>query len=534
MDVVESLNEPKECCSTRKVLWYVAFAGFAVNYMIRLNLNIAIVSMVQPKAKDNISLISECIIESQIEKNLPLNSIINNSSEILNATLPSTSLFTNASSPLNLLEDDYQRFRWDEKEQGLILGSFFWLHWLTQVPGGILASKYGTKKVFGLSNLMGIIGCIFIPWFAHRGSTFLIAIRCLQGFFCGFAWPSMHNLTAKWIPPNERSRFLTAYLGSSVGAAITYPLCGFIIGRWGWEMVFYVCGSLGAMWFTAWWCLVYDSPRDHPRISEAEKTYILISLGESVAKKQAPVPWKHILTDTAVLSNHLAQIGGCWGLFTLMTNGPTYFKFVHGWSVQATGILSGLPHIFRMIWASIFSMSGDYLLRSNKMSRTNVRKFATFFCCGVQGLFMLALAYSGCNSNAAIVFLTLAVGANGAVSTGPLASIVDISPNYASVVMGITNGLVAVVGFCTPAVVGSFTFQNQTTQQWQKVFWIATGFLMASTTFYTIFSKSELKSWNSPDENDGLPETEMMVIKSEQKSNQNKNGSIMYSKEEIY
>ncbi|KAJ8939621.1 hypothetical protein NQ318_010640 [Aromia moschata] len=52
--------------------------------------------------------------------------------------------------------------------------------------------------------------------------------------------------------------------------------------------------------------------------------------------------------------------------------------------------------------------------------------------CSLQGLFMLALAYSGCNSSAAIVFLTLAVASNGAVSTGPLASMVDISPNYAS------------------------------------------------------------------------------------------------------
>lgn len=53
-----------------------------------------------------------------------------------------------------------------------------------------------------------------------------------------------------------------------------------------------------------------------------------------------------------------------------------------------------------------------------------------FVGCGVQGIFMLGLAYSGCNKMAAIVFTTLATAANGAVSTGPLASLVDISPNY--------------------------------------------------------------------------------------------------------
>lgn len=44
---------------------------------------------------------------------------------------------------------------------------------------------------------------------------------------------------------------------------------------------------------------------------------------------------------------------------------------------------------------------------------------------------MMALSYSGCDAMAAIVFLTLAVAMNGSVSTGPLASVVDISPNYA-------------------------------------------------------------------------------------------------------
>lgn len=49
-----------------------------------------------------------------------------------------------------------------------------------------------------------------------------------------------------------------------------------------------------------------------------------------------------------------------------------------------------------------------------------------------QGVFMVALAYSGCNYTLAVVFLSAAIAMNGSVSTGPLASIVDISPNYAS------------------------------------------------------------------------------------------------------
>lgn len=45
---------------------------------------------------------------------------------------------------------------------------------------------------------------------------------------------------------------------------------------------------------------------------------------------------------------------------------------------------------------------------------------------------MLGLAFSGCNAIAAIVFSAVATGMSGAVSTGPLASFIDISPNFAS------------------------------------------------------------------------------------------------------
>jgi hypothetical protein len=75
---------------------------------------------------------------------------------------------------------------------------------------------------------------------------------------------------------------------------------------------------------------------------------------------------------------------------------------------------------------------------------------------------MLALAYSGCDYTWAVVWLSAAVAMNGSVSTGPLASMVDISPNYASVILGIVNSIVALVGFLTPAVVGQLTYQNVT------------------------------------------------------------------------
>ncbi|PSN34790.1 hypothetical protein C0J52_06210 [Blattella germanica] len=396
------------CSSVRTVLWFLVFIGFAVNYMIRLNINIAIVSMVRRQSSklNNISHSSECIETPATEQTA------NESNTILNVTLP-----------------DESRFDWDEKQQSLILGGFFWLHWVCQVPGGILAQHYGTKLIFGVSNFTTCLLCYLIPFCASLDFRVLVFLRVLQGFIAGLAWPSMHNLTASWIPPNERSKFVTAYMAA-----------------------FYVTGTLGVMWFIAWWLLVYDTPAQHPRISPSEKEHILNSLGQTVSAKK-------------------------------------------------TGLLSGLPHLCRTTFAILTSIVGDYLLQKNVVSRTNVRKMATAVCCVGQGLFALGLAFSGCNSLAGIICLTAATGVSGAVSTGPLASIIDISPNFSSIMLGITNMVSVIPGFISPIIVGVLTFQNQTVGQWELVFIITAVMLLVPGILYQIFSTSELQEWNSSDDN---------------------------------
>ncbi|RZC33386.1 sialin, partial [Asbolus verrucosus] len=321
-------NGSRECCTARDVLWYLVFMGFAVNYMLRTNLNIAIVSMVKARANNNLTLSSECLIDANFNDN-ETTLDISNQTQQRNASSRGVEALTADE------EQQSHTFAWNEKQQSSVLGAFFWLHWLTQIPGGILGSKYGAKLVFGMANFTAVLCCFFLPMAAYTGHYYLIGLRILQGVLAGFAWPAMHNMTARWIPPNERSKFVTAYLGSSVGAALTYPVCGFIIHKWGWELVFYTSGVAGTLWFIAWWFLVYDSPAKHPRISQEEKEYILESLGQSYTKQKAPVPWKNIVCSVPVWMNILAQWGGIWGFFTLMTHTPTYFKFIHGWNIQA-------------------------------------------------------------------------------------------------------------------------------------------------------------------------------------------------------
>lgn len=74
--------------------------------------------------------------------------------------------------------------------------------------------------------------------------------------------------------------------GFSFGIGLTYPLCGFLIARYGWRSVFYTTGSLGVMWCFIWWVLAFDAPQKHPRITRKELDYIECGIGDSIIMKK--------------------------------------------------------------------------------------------------------------------------------------------------------------------------------------------------------------------------------------------------------
>lgn len=63
------------------------------------------------------------------------------------------------------------------------------------------------------------------------------------------------------------------------------PISGYLIASFGWEYVFYVTGAVGLIWSLAWFMLIYDTPAQHPRISDDERNYIESSIGNTITKR---------------------------------------------------------------------------------------------------------------------------------------------------------------------------------------------------------------------------------------------------------
>ena len=78
----------------------------------------------------------------------------------------------------------------------------------------------------------------------------------------------------------------------------------------------------------------------------------------------------------------------------------------------------------------------------------------------------MALGYVDCTQPiVAITLLVLAVSIAGFQYSGFLVNHVDIAPQYAGILFGISNSLAAITGFASPVLVGVITEEVRNLQQ---------------------------------------------------------------------
>ncbi|GFS07062.1 vesicular glutamate transporter 3 [Elysia marginata] len=171
--------------------------------------------------------------------------------------------------------------------------------------------------------------------------------------------------------------------GSQIGKVLTYPLTALLCEYGfdgGWPSVFYVQGIFGLSWFLLWCLLVFDSPAKHPRISQAERTYIETSLKGRIAttnQKHRSPPWLSILTSSSVWAIIVAHVCCNWGEYTFLTNIPTYLNEVLQYDVKKNGFMSSVPYIFFWLVISLSSWLADIVRTKRLLNTLLTRKLFT-------------------------------------------------------------------------------------------------------------------------------------------------------------
>ncbi|KAJ8681680.1 hypothetical protein QAD02_017472 [Eretmocerus hayati] len=391
-------------------------------------------------------------------------------------------------------------FNWEPHIRGQLLAAYAYGNVPGNLLGGILAMKFGARATVMWTALVAVFVSMVSPVLANIHWLALFGSRVLVGLAGGVVFPSCHTLVAKWSPPDEKSRFVWSLLGGTFGTVFTYPAVAALAQHVTWEAGWYLPSLVMFVWLIFWWLLVYDSPGEHPGITDAEKNYIVASQGSTVrADKPAlkDTPLKAIFTSIPFLSLVVCHFGNLFLLFFYQNSILLYLTLALGLQITKGGFLAGLPWLARMSFGFFFSWIGDIIKRKQVVSLTTFRKGATVFSHFIPGVFLVMVGYVGKSFMLANVFLFFALGFNGAASIANLSNNQDLSPNYAGLLYGIMNTVGTTSGMIIPPMVEAIAgAHGNTVEQWQTIFWIGAAVCISSMIVFIIGGSAEIQPWN--------------------------------------
>ncbi|CAL1548295.1 unnamed protein product [Lymnaea stagnalis] len=465
----------ENCCSkptcyvpARYVLALWSFLGFINMFTLRMDMNIAILAMVE-----------NCSSKVQFEHT-------STEATIVNAT-----------------HYHPNKFHWSEKQQDLVLGAFFYGYCSTQILGGYLSGKLGAKLILGLGILMTSILSLLTPIASEQSIYLLVACRIMQGLAQGLAQPCMHTMWSKWAPDKEKSWLMTiTYAGCQVGTVVATWATGYmaesdILG--GWPFVFYFFGGFGALWSILWLSLVHDTPRQHPRISTEEREYIEANLTSCAQTQSRLQPrWTRVLSSPAFLAIVAAHFANDWGCFALTTCLPSYLHHILGYEIKQNGFLSSLPFLILVVTNPLSGYLADFLRAKRNISTKNTRKLVNSIGLFVPSVLMFSVCYVGSDRNIVVALLTLAVGFSGFTMAGYSVNHLDIAPSFAGILYGITNTVGTTTGFIGPAILATLTDGENNKHQWMIFFYITSGIFFVGGLTFLLFAEGEPQDWRMP------------------------------------
>ncbi|KAF9818524.1 hypothetical protein SFRURICE_012548, partial [Spodoptera frugiperda] len=211
-------------------------------------------------------------------------------------------------------------------------------------------------------------------------------------------------------------------------------------------------------------------------------------------------PWKKILTCCPFYALLTSHCGHNWGFWTLITELPTYMNDVLGVHITQNGLLLAIPYMTLYLLSFPFGFMTDLAMKHNWCSISACRKICNSIGEFGPAIMLIVL----CQVPAGHVTLTVAmlsgvVGLSAGHLTGIWLTHIDMTPNFAGSVMGITNFFANITGIIAPLVAGAVIADEDDPRQWHTVFYISSGIYFVTNLVYIIFGSSEVQPWNDPD-----------------------------------
>ena len=368
---------------------------------------------------------------------------------------------------------------------GVVLSSFFAGYAGFQVIGGILADKYGPRKVMtyaivwwsGFTALTGMANSL--------GS--MVWIRALFGAGEGVAPAATWKSCAIWSPAKQRGVTSGLMLCSNaLGPALAPLFVAAVMATIGWRGVFYsltIPGLLLAAWI---WFSLPDNPADKKGISPEELDELKEDKPLGASATGMVMTFWQICKQEAVWKSFFILFFNnitAWGFSSWL---PSYLVQARGLSLAQLGFVASLPFFAGTLGWALGGWLSDHPFKHNRKLPLITTQWITAV--------LLYLSYTATDLQMLTIWLTLTgfvfYVAVGVVFSLPVSA---ISKEITGRAMGIVNTAGQVAGFLSPLIIGVLVqFSGGGARGFDTAFMFLIGAVLMSSIVAMTFPRSRV------------------------------------------
>lgn len=243
-----------------------------------------------------------------------------------------------------------------------------------QLPAGVLAARYGPRRVLSLGVVWWGLATMLtaaLPSTIPHAVTLLMAIRFLLGAGEAVIYPAANQFVARWVPQGERG-FVNGLIFAGVGAGsgLTPPLLTWLIVVHGWRSAFWFSTVAGLVAGAVWWIFSRDTPEEHPGVSRTELREIQDGVGFKSQAHTGDVPaghgtisWKRIFSRRdlgALVTGYFAFGYIAWVFFSWFF---LYMAQVRGFDLKRSARFAMLPFLCMTVFSVLGGVVSDRLTK---------------------------------------------------------------------------------------------------------------------------------------------------------------------------
>jgi ACS family glucarate transporter-like MFS transporter len=344
-----------------------------------------------------------------------------------------------------------EEYGFDKVQLGLTMSAFFLAYTLMQIPGGLMAERYGIRITGALAMIMWSVFTLLTPMAGGLYSFMLI--RFLFGVGEAPLFPNNGSFLAKWFSAKEKAIASSIMVsGAFIGPALGPPLTVLILGYLSWHWVFFLYGFVGIVMAALWFAFSRNYPNQHSKVNTAE-LMLITGKEETEAKKDIKhetAPWSRFLRSSQFWCLGFQYFVANYIMYLFLSWIPMYLLEARNMSMNAMGFAAAAPWLVMCVALVTSGKISDSMVLNgkSKFKARTVIAIMGLIICGA-GLYLAANATSVAEN---IIFLSISLGFLGLTYTAAWASCQDLGQRFGGSVVAWMNTWANIGGFCAPII----------------------------------------------------------------------------------